>query len=164
MRLTEMLPEHILQVRLIERLTGMTPWSEADYAGVLAAAQRWIGWVLIAEGQDVPGCPAAFALMALIPPEAELSKLAVHPDYQRKGLASTLLDRVLRHAQAKGCRRCYLEVRSQNSNAIAFYIKHGFTACGMRKRYYRNPEDDAMLMVRPIPWQQTDPTGAFAVE
>jgi [ribosomal protein S18]-alanine N-acetyltransferase len=162
--LSEMLPKHIAQVRLIEQLTGMTPWSEADFKGALADPQRWTGWVVIAEEQQVSVNPAAFALMTLIAPEAELSKLAVHPDYQRMGLASTLLDRVLRHAQARGCQRCYLEVRSRNSIAIAFYIKHGFAVCGMRKGYYRDPQDDALLMVRPIPLQQTDPNEAFAVE
>jgi ribosomal-protein-alanine N-acetyltransferase len=159
-----MLPMHISQIRQIEQLTGITPWAEADFEAALADPRRWAGWVVIAKEQDVLDDPAAFALMALIPPEAELSKLAVHPDYQRRGLASTLLERVFRHAQARGCRHCYLEVRSRNSNAIAFYIKHGFSVCGVRKRYYRDPADDALLMVRPIPLQQTDPAAAFAVE
>jgi [ribosomal protein S18]-alanine N-acetyltransferase len=163
-RLSEMRPGHIIQVRQIERLTGLTPWSLADFEGALADPQRWAGWVIVPGDETLPGDPTAFALMTLIPPEAELSKLAVHPDYQRMGLASALLDQALSHAQAWGCRRCYLEVRSRNSKAIAFYVKHGFAACGLRKRYYRNPEDDALLMVRWNELQRTDPSGAFAVE
>jgi [ribosomal protein S18]-alanine N-acetyltransferase len=150
MQIVEMQLEHIQQVRNIESITGMTPWSEEDYAYAIAEANRWRGWVALAEGCAQGSDLVGFSLLAMVPPESELAKLAVLPDWQRRGIASRLFDKTIGHARAVHCQVCYLEVRSRNQGAIVFYTRHGFSTCGRRRNYYRNPADDALLMVCPI--------------
>ena len=150
MQILEMRSEHITQIRLIEQLTGITPWSTEDYIHALQNAHRWSGWVMMPGENGPSGYPLGFALMALIPPESELGKLAVHPEWQRKGIATALLAKAIGHARARNCSKCFLEVRSTNEGAIAFYLQHGFIRSGLRKSYYRDPLDDAVIMVCPI--------------
>jgi ribosomal-protein-alanine N-acetyltransferase len=57
-------------------------------------------------------------------------------------VTSALID-----AHSAGARHAYLEVRASNQGAIAFYTRLGFRACGRRPKYYRNPEEDAVLLV-----------------
>jgi [ribosomal protein S18]-alanine N-acetyltransferase len=150
MQILEMQPEHIQPVRMIERLTGLTPWSAEDYLQISREPHRWAGWVMILgeAGQGIE--PVGFSLLTIIPPESELGKLAVHPDWQRRGIATALLDKTLDYAFSRNCRECFLEVRSRNEGAIAFYLRHGFSAYSRRKNYYHDPSDDALLMVRPV--------------
>lgn len=73
--------------------------------------------------------------------EAELLNLAVRPEARRRGVGRALL------ALLAG-RKVWLEVRASNAAAIRFYESQGFRVCGRRKGYYRDPEEDAVLMVR----------------
>lgn len=73
--------------------------------------------------------------------EAELLNLAVRPEARRRGVGRALLALLAR-------RKVWLEVRASNEAAIRFYETQGFRVCGRRKSYYRNPEEDAVLMAR----------------
>jgi ribosomal-protein-alanine N-acetyltransferase len=95
--------------------------------------------VFVAEDE---GEVAGFAVWQLLPEgEAELLNLAVHPRARRRGIGRALVE-------AAGARRAWLEVRASNEGAIRFYQALGFTVCGVRRRYYRDPEEDAILMQR----------------
>jgi ribosomal-protein-alanine N-acetyltransferase len=77
--------------------------------------------------------------------ESEILNIAVRRSDRRSGVGSALLRRAVDHGRANGVRRVYLEVRESNATAIAFYEKHGFGLVGRRKRYYQNPDEDALL-------------------
>jgi ribosomal-protein-alanine N-acetyltransferase len=72
--------------------------------------------------------------------------LAVHPDFQRKGVGRRLLLCGLDHLQGQGRCTCFLEVRASNRIAQALYSACGFLVSGKRPGYYRSPPEDAVIM------------------
>ena len=82
--------------------------------------------------------------------ELQIDNLAVAGQWRRQGIGRTLLKSALSRASVLGARVATLEVRSANATALAFYEKEGFTPVGLRKRYYANPPDDALLLSREI--------------
>jgi len=79
--------------------------------------------------------------------EVEILDLAVDPDCRRQGHAAFLLRNFLRCTAESAGKKIFLEVRESNAAAIALYQKFGFEISGRRPHYYRNPEEDALLMV-----------------
>lgn len=82
--------------------------------------------------------------------ELQIDNLAVSERWRRKGIGRTLLKFALAMAAGLGARAATLEVRSANSPARAFYEGERFMPVGLRKRYYANPPDDALLLSREI--------------
>jgi len=82
--------------------------------------------------------------------ELQIDNLAVSERWRMKGIGRTLLNFALTAAAGLGARAVTLEVRSANSSARSFYEKEGFTPVGLRKRYYADPPDDALLLSREI--------------
>jgi ribosomal-protein-alanine N-acetyltransferase len=82
--------------------------------------------------------------------ELQIDNLAVSKQYRRKGIGRALLTTALKVAAGLGARSATLEVRSANSSALAFYEKEKFRPVGLRKRYYADPPDDALLLSREI--------------
>src|SRR5262249_42616383 len=91
-----------------------------------------------------------FVIGQQIADEAEILNVAVRQAERRKGQASALLCAILDSFRTGGVSRVYLEVRESNQPAIAFYQKHGFRQTGRRRRYYRNPDEDALLFGRKL--------------
>jgi len=82
--------------------------------------------------------------------EFEILNLAVARTFRRRGIASKLLTSALEFSRISGARHVYLEVRALNEPAVGLYMRHGFTKCGRRTRYYRNPTEDALLFSREV--------------
>jgi ribosomal-protein-alanine N-acetyltransferase len=87
-----------------------------------------------------------FAGMWLMVEEAHLVTIAVDPVHRRKGLGELLLVEMLEWADRLGARVMTLEVRVSNNGAQALYRKYGFTTQGLRKHYYSDNGEDALLM------------------
>jgi len=83
--------------------------------------------------------------------ETHLSNLAVKPEFRRKSVAKQILDYIMTVARRKNCEYILLEVRPRNESAIAFYEQAGFKLLYRRPRYYRNPVEDALVMVYYFP-------------
>lgn len=75
-----------------------------------------------------------------------ICQIAVHPDIQRSGVGSQLMEEVIKDARAKKVNTLTLEVRESNEKAIKFYTKHGFKIILKKPQYYSNGED-ALYMV-----------------
>jgi [ribosomal protein S18]-alanine N-acetyltransferase len=91
-----------------------------------------------------------FLIGQLAADEAEILSVGVSPDWQRVGLATGLLEGLVRAARRGDAKRIYLEVAEDNAAAIALYRKLGFTESGRRKRYYERPGGpsvDALTLV-----------------
>lgn len=82
--------------------------------------------------------------------ELQIDNLAVAGQWRRQGIGRTLLKSALSRASVLGARVATLEVRSANATARAFYEREGFMPVGLRRRYYANPSDDALLLSREI--------------
>ena len=84
----------------------------------------------------------------MIVDELHIDNLAVSERWRRRGIGRALLKSALSMAASFGAIAATLEVRAANASALAFYEKQGFTPVGLRKRYYADPPDDALLMSR----------------
>ncbi|TAE60708.1 MAG: ribosomal-protein-alanine N-acetyltransferase [Nostocales cyanobacterium] len=78
--------------------------------------------------------------------EAHITILAVHPQYQNQGLGQALLYSLLKTASEVGLERATLEVRVSNKGAISLYQKFGFKTAGKRPRYYKDNDEDALIL------------------
>jgi ribosomal-protein-alanine acetyltransferase len=78
--------------------------------------------------------------------EFEILNMAVSRAHRRMGIGSNLLESALEFSRNAGSARAYLEVRASNAPAISLYARHGFTECGRRAQYYRDPVEDAVLL------------------
>ncbi|MDD2466345.1 MAG: ribosomal protein S18-alanine N-acetyltransferase [Desulfobulbus sp.] len=128
----------------IEQAAMPAPWNENQLLAELAA-ENGHGWV--AEEKDGP---IAYAFFRTCLPECELLHLVVVPGKRRQGLAEGLLQKALMALVAAGCTSCLLEVRDSNTAARQLYAKMGFSQVGRRKKYYRQPIEDALLMHRDL--------------
>lgn len=82
--------------------------------------------------------------------EFHISNIAVVPDSRRIKIGETMLTIALKIAMEKKCQIAHLEVRNSNVPAIALYQKYGFQAVGVRKNYYQNENEDALLMTKQL--------------
>ena len=127
------------QVIAIERRAFPTPWSLAMFVLELSKP----GGVCLAARRD--GVMAGYVICSRFEDVWHLMNVAVDPSRRRLGTASALVEGVLERV---GEARLTLEVRPSNSDAIALYQGFGFMAAGMRKRYYQDNGEDAVIMWR----------------
>lgn len=82
----------------------------------------------------------------LIPNEAEIYRVATLPHMRRRGIGRALICAFLSYGNAHGCDTYFLEVRASNTGARGLYTACHFEEIGMRRDYYRNPKEDAVMM------------------
>jgi [ribosomal protein S18]-alanine N-acetyltransferase len=133
--------DDVPQVVEIDRLSFSLPWPERSFRFELAENPASRGWV--AEAQDRI---AAMLVLWLIIDEAHIATIATHPDFRRQGIGEAVMLHSLRNARVEGARRAFLEVRAGNLGAQAMYKKYGFEVVGVRPHYYRDNNEDALLM------------------
>ena len=134
----------------IRQLLVSTPqaaqWSVQDlYETLLPNARSPSSFSLVAEeGGEVIGMIA----MRVVADEAEILNLAIAVPWRRRGLGGRLVDSAMAQAEAAGAVRVFLEVRESNAVARAFYSRIRFIEVGRRRGYYRNPDEDALVLAR----------------
>ncbi len=82
--------------------------------------------------------------------DSDLMTIAVKNNYRKMGYCSKILDNIIGKAMEKKLRNIFLEVRENNINAIRLYEKHGFHKISIRKNYYKNPLENAIIMKKSI--------------
>lgn len=124
----------------ISSLSFSLPWSKESYIQEL---NNPIAHYFVAKCDDrVVGFVGTWIILD----ESHITNIAVHPNYRNQGIASKLLDELLTYCKSKGCIAYTLEVRAGNENAQKLYLKHGFKKDGVRKGYYEDNKEDAILM------------------
>ena len=126
----------------IEEISFAAPWSEKDFLNelynksaltkVAAFEDNIIGYICINYHLH----------------ESQILNLAVHPDFRRRGVATILMDEAIRELRKRRCVFMYLKVRVSNTGAQKFYELLGFKVESVRKKYYANPDEDALVMIR----------------
>ena len=89
---------------------------------------------------------AGYSVLRLLGPEAEIENICVSPDMRRNGIGETLMQKMIQTALTEKASVIFLEVRAGNTPARALYQKLGFKELYVRKGYYRDPTDDAIIM------------------
>lgn len=129
------------QVLRIERLSFSAPWSRAAFLSELLENDR-ARYFVARIGDQVVG----YTGMWIIIDEGHITNVAVHPHWRNRGIATQLLDALDDVARANGVRRMTLEVRKSNIVAHTLYEKLGFRDAGIRRAYYRDNNEDAIIM------------------
>ena len=101
--------------------------------------------IYIVGKDEETGNVLSYGGMWLIYDTAEITNIAVHPNYRREGIGNNLLNVLFKTANDRGIYNFNLEVRASNKPAMDMYLKNGFIKCGIRKNYYQGKED-AILM------------------
>ena len=117
-----------------------TPWSEQSFS---EEAENSLATYLLARSDDkIVGYCGFWRVSG----EAQVTNIAVLPEYRRRKIAESLAKRMLELCADDD--QIVLEVRKSNFAAISLYEKLGFTKAGIRKRFYRDPIEDGITMVR----------------
>ena len=124
----------------LERLCFSSPWSR-DSLKLLTNDGIGVGFVCECDGRI-----AAYGGMLIAVDEGQITNVAVHPDYRRRGMAGAILNSLMRYAKSCHADSVTLEVRASNSAAIALYKKAGFVEVGRRRSFYTKPAEDAIIM------------------
>ena len=140
MIITKMTIREVPQVAALEKLCFSDPWSENSVASELE--HDYSLWLVALEGETVVGYIGSQTSYG----ETDMMNVAVHPGFRRKGIGEQLILALVEELKARECVSLTLEVRSSNTPAIAMYEKLGFTQIGLRKNYYRNPREDALIL------------------
>lgn len=136
----------IAAVGAIEQEAFTSPWSEAAFYNELTNNQFAYYTVVECEG-DVIGYGGMWAIVE----EAHVTNIAISSRYRRKGIGTRLLHSMQETALLLGMKNMTLEVRISNLAAQSIYEKLGFRAEGVRKRYYTDNQEDALIM-----WAELD--------
>ena len=130
-------------VRFAAALPSAPQWSRSMYIAFSAEVSlRRIALVLEADQTDLAG----FVVASLTPPEAEIESIAVATNLQRKGLASRLVAELITRLHRREVTELHLEVRTSNHAARKLYASFGFDVFGIRRCYYADPVEDAVLL------------------
>jgi [ribosomal protein S18]-alanine N-acetyltransferase len=116
-------------------------WSEAAWRGALEGEGN--RGVFVAEGQ---GAVVGFVVVGEVGDVAEMEAVAVIVGARRQGIGRGLCGRAMEWAAGRGAGTMQLEVRAANVAALRMYRGMGFVEQGLRRGYYRDPVDDAVLM------------------
>ena len=135
-------PHHIPALEKLEEQCFSQPWT-AEMLASQMPDERHVFLVAEAEGEVL-----GYVGMMHILDEGYISNVAVSPLARRQGIGDRLIDALLQRADNLELSFVTLEVRESNSPARALYAKHGFQDVGLRKNYYDQPKENAILMTK----------------
>ena len=132
--------EHVSQIAQLEGQCFSDPWSEKSIASELENPLSL--WLVAEENGQVFGYVGSQTVLD----ESDMMNVAVDPGFRRQGIARALIETLIAELSKMGSRCLRLEVRVSNENARALYARMGFQQLGLRKNYYHNPKEDALIL------------------
>ncbi|MAT42026.1 MAG: ribosomal-protein-alanine N-acetyltransferase [Anaerolineaceae bacterium] len=137
--------EDIDQVIQIDEESFPNPWPKHSYFYEINENTNSRAWVMEIDSGDKKEI-IAMAVLWLVLDEVHIGTIAVHPNYRGIGMGKIFLSEILENAFEEGVIKAYLEVRKSNEVAIHLYESMGFQIDGVRKEYYRDNREDALMM------------------
>ena len=140
MNIVPMNEHHVPQVALLERECFADPWSQQSIASELHNPLSL--WLVAQEGQTLLGYVGSQTCLD----ETDMMNVAVSPASRRQGVARALIAALVSALRERGSKQLTLEVRASNGPARQLYESLGFLQVGLRKNYYQNPKEDALIL------------------
>ena len=140
MTITNMTNAHVTQIAELEKCCFNDPWSEMSIASELN--NRLSCWLVALDGDVVVGYVGSQTVLG----ETDMMNIAVHPGYRKQGIATDLIQTLIDTLSKQGSHSLMLEVRQTNEPAKNLYQALGFETVGIRKNYYRNPRENALIL------------------
>jgi len=135
--------DHVMR---IERASFTAPWSRNAFLGELTE-NHFAHYIVMWFGEEMIG----YGGMWIIIDEAHVTNIAVYPTYRGRKFGERLLRRLMAEAIAHGAAKMTLEVRVSNNQAQGLYRKLGFADAGLRRGYYTDNQEDALIMWATLP-------------
>lgn len=151
-----MVMDDLKQVSIIDRASFSLPWPASAFRYELLqnrSSLLYVAEVSLPEERLVIGSIVVWMILD----EAHIATIAVEPEYRGRGISRELVARALMEAIQKGARLATLEVRAHNSIAQTLYQRFGFMVVGRRSQYYRDNNEDALIMT--VSFQQRGDLG-----
>ncbi len=145
-------PNDASDITRLEAQIFPDPWSERAVRDCISRG----GMCFVAK--DESGV-IAYIIGTLIAPEGEIYRIAVAPEKRQRGIGYRLLDFAVKTERGRGLETLFLEVRSKNTPAVNLYRAYGFEKISVRKGYYKDPPDDALIMLKANPSDMKMPYG-----
>ena len=140
MNIVPMNEHHVPQIALLERECFADPWSQQSIASELYNPLSL--WLVAQEGQTLLGYVGSQTCLD----ETDMMNIAVSPASRRQGVARALIEALVSALRERGSKQLTLEVRASNGPARQLYESLGFLQVGLRKNYYQNPKEDALIL------------------
>lgn len=138
--------DDIAAVGALEAEIFPDPWSKASFRREVEEGGE-TSWLRVAV-EPATGRLLGYCVAWFVADEVHLANVAVAPAERRRGLAQGFLDELLEAGRERGGRIVVLEVRRSNEGAQALYRRNGFFTVMIRRGYYRNDKEDALVMIR----------------
>ena len=139
-------PETVALWHDIETTCFQAPWSMESCSDFLTERTNHAWAFSLDSGKTFIGAAA----LQVLPPEAELLRLAIKEPFRRHGYGRQFMTALIKWLRDEGVNQMWLEVRISNEPAISLYESLGFKRNGLRKRYYKNNGEDAYTYGRTI--------------
>ncbi|NLK97610.1 MAG: ribosomal protein S18-alanine N-acetyltransferase [Epulopiscium sp.] len=140
-KIIPMKEEHIPGIHEIEKSCFTIPWSKEAFEKELR--ENPLAYYIVAELENTV---LGYAGMWVIADEGHITNIAVHPDFQHQGVGTLLMEHLIDEARSKNFFGLTLEVRESNVKAQNLYKKFGFINEGLRKGYYQDTGENAIIM------------------
>ncbi|HMZ07291.1 MAG TPA: ribosomal protein S18-alanine N-acetyltransferase [Anaerolineales bacterium] len=137
----KMTEDDLDQVVVIDQVSFSLPWPARSFRFEVMDNESSRCWVAVIDKQIV-----AMIVSWLLVDELHVATIATHPDFRERGIGKRLLVHALLAAKAEGATSSILEVRASNQAALKMYHGFGYVEDGRRKEYYKDNNEDAILM------------------
>lgn len=142
MIIKEMTARHIKAAAEIEKQCFVHPWSEQSLASEMQGENSI--FLMAFEGEE----PVGYVGVSVIVDEGYMGNLAVLEKYRRQGVGRALMTELINRSKEQKLAFITLEVRPSNIPAVKLYESLGFIEAGRRKNYYKDPNEDALLLTK----------------
>ncbi len=135
--------EDLSEVLSIENSSFPNPWRDLTFLGEIRNQSISFPLVVV---HSLHKRVIGYIIFWKIFEDVQINNIAVHPDYRRLGIGRAVLEGIIEQMRKEGAKNMTLEVRPSNVAALTLYKKLGFRPLSIRKGYYTNPDEDALVL------------------